>query len=107
MNISDQSLEWFIVEDEHFDKVAIELGETKLSLIDNGRKIADNFMELVTRGCEVINLLQRPKNQLFLNSGCFAWAKVKNLPAYVIRTSFEIKSYRQLNASVLRKSLST
>lgn len=94
INISNQSVEWLVIEDGHFEKVAQELNESRLSLIDNGRKISDNFMDLASKGCSILSLLQKPRTHLFLNSGCFAWAKGNH--SILIRASFEIKSYRQL-----------
>lgn len=77
---------------------------TKTTILQNGRSIIDNYFELISNGCNIQSFVQKPQTHMLLNSGCFAWAR-SVVPTPLVKITFEIKSYRQLNSIIFRKSL--
>jgi hypothetical protein len=64
-----------VVEDENLDKVVCDTKMTKMTILENGRTVINNYFDLISNGCNIQSFIQKPQTHILLNSGCFAWAR--------------------------------
>jgi hypothetical protein len=76
-----------VVEDENLDKVVCDTKMTKMTILENGRTVINNYFDLISNGCNIQSFIQKPQTHILLNSGCFAWAR-SVVPTHLVKITF-------------------